>query len=92
MPGTPLGAWVAIVSLLVICVVSTAFAVDPPPGAGAILKTQNTAEGQDALFDLYSMGADDTAVGFQALYNNTNGTANTAVGNLIQIGQYDRFL
>ena len=69
----------AIVPLLVICVVSTAFAVDPPPGGG--YPNQNTAEGQDALFDL-TTGADDTAVGFQTLYNNTTGTANTAVGNL----------
>jgi hypothetical protein len=37
----------AIVPLLVICVVSTAFAVDPPPGGG--YPNQNTAEGHDGL-------------------------------------------
>jgi Chaperone of endosialidase len=69
----------ALVPLLVVCAISAAFAVDPPPGGG--YPNQNTAEGQDALFDL-STGADDTAIGFDALYNNTTGTANTAVGNL----------
>ncbi len=57
-----------------------ALAVEPPPDGG--YPNENTAEGEDALFSLEtnSLGF-NTAVGFQALYNNTRGYQNTAVGD-----------
>src|SRR5438067_6416530 len=56
----------------------TARAVDPPPDGG--YPNQNTAEGDGALFSL-TLGGDNTAIGFHALYYNTN-SQNTAVGNM----------
>lgn len=55
-----------------------AFAVDPPPDGG--YPKENTAEGEDALFNLTS-GSLNTAIGFNALYGNTSGAVNTAVGH-----------
>jgi hypothetical protein len=52
-------------------------AVDPPPGdwyAG-----DNTASGEDALFNL-TTGIHNTAEGYNTLFSNTTGFANTAVG------------
>jgi len=56
-------------------------AIDPPPGGG--YPGGNTALGDDALFSQPDgTEAYSTAIGFQALYNNTiGGDANTAVGN-----------
>jgi hypothetical protein len=56
-------------------------AVDPPPGGG--YPGGNTALGDDALFSQPDgFDANSTAIGFQALYNNTvGGDENTAVGN-----------
>ena len=48
-------------------------AVDPPPGGG--YPNQNTVEDQDALFSLTN-GADNTAMGFDALGSNTTGFDN----------------
>jgi trimeric autotransporter adhesin len=74
--------------LAVIFFASSALAVDPPPDGGYI--NQNTAEGQDALFNLnvdMEEGAyDNTAVGFNALYNDTDGVANTAIGTFALYG------
>jgi Chaperone of endosialidase len=57
----------------------TARAVDPPPDGG--YPNGNTAEGEDALFSLNtSLGAFNTAIGFNALYSNTTGSSNTAIG------------
>src|SRR5438105_8265519 len=55
----------------------TARAVDPPPDGG--YPNANTAEGEDALFNL-TTGTDNTATGFDALYSNTTGNSNTATG------------
>ncbi len=58
----------------------TGFAVEPPPGGW--YPNAVTALGQDALFN-DSPGADNTGIGFQALYNATTaGAANTAVGSM----------
>jgi Chaperone of endosialidase len=53
-------------------------AVVPAPDGG--YPGENTAEGDDALFNL-STGIDNTALGFQALYGNTTGSGNTAIGD-----------
>jgi len=50
----------------------------PPPDGG--YPNQNTAEGDNALFNL-TTGFDNTAVGFNALFNNTTGRLNTANGS-----------
>jgi trimeric autotransporter adhesin len=42
------------------------------------LTNNNTVLGDDAL--LHNTGADNTAIGFQALFNNTSGSNNTATG------------
>jgi hypothetical protein len=52
-------------------------AVIPAPDGG--YPGSNTAEGEDALFSL-TTGIWDTAIGYQALYNNTIGGSNTAIG------------
>ncbi len=57
---------------------SFAFAVTPPPDGG--YPNRNTAEGEDALFNL-TTGAVNTAVGFHALYFTTTGNGNAATGN-----------
>ena len=53
-------------------------AVVPPPDGG--YPNQNTAEGDDALFNL-TTGVDNTAIGFDALFSNTSGRNNTATGS-----------
>ena len=50
----------------------------PPPDGG--YPGQNTAEGDDALFNL-TFGGSNTATGFHALFNNTSGNYNTASGS-----------
>jgi len=58
----------------------TARAVNPPPDGG--YPNRNTAEGTDALFSLnIDLGLDNTALGYDALYLNTNGYGNTGVGS-----------
>jgi Chaperone of endosialidase len=52
-------------------------AVSPAPDGG--YPNNNTAEGDNALFNLAS-GLDNTALGFDALFSNTAGNFNTAVG------------
>jgi hypothetical protein len=71
------------IPLLLVCVVLSsapnAFGVDPPPDGGYL--GANTAEGEDALFNLnVDQGFDNTAVGSQALYSNVGGHENTATG------------
>ena len=57
----------------------TALAVTPAPDGG--YPGANTAEGDDALFNLdTSQGFNNTAVGFDALYSNTISSGNTAIG------------
>ena len=53
-------------------------AVLPAPDGG--YPGQNTAEGDDALFNL-TTGTENTAIGFGALYGNTGGIGNTATGS-----------
>jgi hypothetical protein len=55
----------------------TARAVDPPPDGG--YPNGNTAEGEDALFEL-TTGSNNTGIGFDALYSDTIGVGNTATG------------
>jgi endosialidase-like protein len=56
----------------------TARAVLPAPDGG--YPSNNTAEGDDALFSL-TTGTDNTATGFDALYSNDAGNRNTATGS-----------
>ncbi len=74
------GASFSRLALCLVCLffLPAAWAVDPPPDGG--YPNGNTAEGDDALFSLTNDGLWNTAVGFQALYSNTNGIRNTAVG------------
>src|SRR6476469_7143896 len=70
--------------LVSLACLTTAFAVSPPPDGG--YPNGNTAEGEDALFSLdTSQGINNTAVGFQALYNDVGsllfGNGNTAIGS-----------
>jgi hypothetical protein len=58
--------------------ISTALALDPPPDGG--YPNQNTAEGEDALFNLGAFAAENTALGYRALYSATFCSQNTAVG------------
>src|SRR3954451_8142352 len=58
----------------------TGRAVDPPPDGG--YPSENTAEGNNALFSLTS-GANNTAIGAETLFGNTTGDANTAIGNRV---------
>ena len=57
---------------------TTVRAVDPPPDGG--YANGNTALGQDALFNLSTGGVQNTALGFEALWSETNGDNNTATG------------
>jgi hypothetical protein len=74
-PRTKLAAHLATACL---ALAPVALAVDPPPDGG--YPNFNTAEGEDALFKL-TTGADNTAIGFHALRNNTEGFSNTATGS-----------
>ena len=56
----------------------TVRAVDPPPDGG--YPNENTAEGDDALFNL-TTGTGNTAIGFDALFSLTTGVDNTAIGS-----------
>ena len=56
-----------------------ALAVTPAPDGG--YPGGNTGEGKNALFSLTTGGANNTAVGLQALFKNTTGGANTAIGS-----------
>jgi hypothetical protein len=50
----------------------------PPPDGG--YPNQNTAEGDNALFNL-TFGSNNTAIGFKALFSDTIGCCNTATGS-----------
>jgi len=56
-----------------------AHALLPPPPPDGGYPNQNTAEGDNALFNLTS-GPNNTAVGFDGLFSNTTGSNNTAFG------------
>jgi hypothetical protein len=58
----------------------TARAVDPPPDGG--YPNGNTAEGENALFNLDTRtGSSNTAIGSIALFSDTTGSDNTAIGD-----------
>ena len=69
-----------LIPLLLACfaLLPRAQAVLPPPDGG--YPSQNTAEGDDALFNLRT-GTDNTATGFEALFSNRIGNFNTATGS-----------
>jgi hypothetical protein len=54
----------------------------PPPAPDGGYPNQNTAEGENALFNLTDDGTDNTGIGFKALYNITIADRNTAIGSL----------
>jgi len=58
--------------------VTTGRAVSPPPDGG--YAGGNTAEGQDALFNLSISGIQNTALGFESLFSETSVDNNTATG------------
>jgi uncharacterized coiled-coil protein SlyX len=68
-----------VIALVLICFALSrqARAVVPAPDGG--YPGGNTAEGQDALFNL-STGTYNTAVGMLSLWSNTDGSFNTAIG------------
>jgi len=78
MNCSPLRAFLLIPFVLACFALSpTAQAVDPPPDGG--YPSQNTAEGEDALFSLIT-GFNNTTIGFKALFSLTTGNNNTASG------------
>src|SRR5205823_3848316 len=80
MNRSPLRAFLLIPFALACFALSpTVRAVDPPPDGG--YPGFNTAEGDDALFNLdTSQGTNNTAIGFAALFSSTTGISNTATG------------
>ena len=79
---SPLRRGFAVIALVLACFALSpapkAFGVTPAPDGG--YPGQNTAEGDKALFSLPGTSTDNTAIGYQALYNETTGSTNTAVG------------
>src|SRR5436190_9618539 len=73
----PSGLFLIPLTLALFAFAPAARAVSPAPDGG--YPNFNTAEGDDALFSL-TTGVANTALGFDALYNN-NGDANTAIGD-----------
>jgi trimeric autotransporter adhesin len=67
-----------LVALACFTLSSFAQAVNPPPDGG--YPGQNTAEGENALFNL-TTGEFNTATGYNALTRNTTGDLNTATGS-----------
>jgi endosialidase-like protein len=62
--------------------------LNPPPDGG--YEGDNTAEGDDALFKLeFGAAFANTAIGFEALRNNTSGSHNTATGFWAMRGGFD---
>src|SRR6266705_1082690 len=70
---------ISLIAVLLVCFALSPItrAVSPAPDGG--YPNFNTAEGDDALLSL-TTGVANTALGFDALYNN-NGDANTASGD-----------
>jgi len=70
-----------VLAFLSVTISPTMRAVDPPPDGG--YPNENTAEGEDALFSLPADApGQNTAVGFNAMFNTTTGSLNTAVGDM----------
>src|SRR5215467_14884599 len=67
------------VSLSCVALCQIALALTPPPDGA--YPNANTAEGNNALFNLdVTTGQGNTAVGYQALFSTKTGRFNTAVG------------
>ena len=66
--------------LAVVLLSPMAFALEPPPGGA--YPGETTALGEDALLN-FNTGITglNTAIGYQALYNDTTGSSNTGVGS-----------
>jgi hypothetical protein len=73
------GCLAILLALVYFAFSQTAQALLPAPKPDGGYPGWNTAEGEDALFNL-TTGGFDTAIGGYALYVDTTGTANTAVG------------
>lgn len=59
---------------------SVALAVEPPPGG--FYPEENTALGKDALFNYLNGGiGQNVAIGYNAMFSDTEGSSNTAVGD-----------
>ncbi len=70
-----------VLAFLSVTISPTMQAVDPPADGG--YPNENTAEGEDALFSLAADApGQNTAVGFNAMFNTTTGSLNTAVGDM----------
>lgn len=67
----------AICAALIVSGLTCVHAVTPAPDGS--YPNLNTAEGEDALFNL-TTGAYNTAIGYRALYSNTTGEQNAANG------------
>jgi len=76
---------VAIPSIALVCFIVSPENKAVTPAPDGAYPTENTAEGQDALFSLTS-GTDNVAIGFQALYYNTTGSFNTGIGGVALYG------
>jgi hypothetical protein len=77
---SPLRRAFHLVPLVLVCFALSPTAqaqLSPPPDGG--YPGFNTAEGDDALFNLTS-GIENSAIGFNALFRNTTGSHNTATG------------
>lgn len=72
-----LSAFVIITLLFLIGLLSNSEAVSPPPDGG--YAGFNTAEGTNALKNL-TTGVGNAAIGWYSLFNNTDGSFNTALG------------
>src|SRR5438034_9550628 len=82
MIRSPLLRRLLLIPLVLFCFAlsPTARAVDSVRDGG--YPNSSTAEGEDDLFSLDTLlGTDNTAIGFDALYNNTTGSFNTASGS-----------
>ncbi len=75
---SPLRHGFLLIALACFALSPAAQAVTPAPDGG--YANGNTAEGEDALFNL-TTGIGNTAMGFDALYSNTTGVFNTATGH-----------
>jgi hypothetical protein len=79
---SPLRRGFPVIALVLACFALSpapkAFGVTPAPDGG--YPGENTAEGDKALFSLPGTSTENTAIGYQALYNETTGSTNTAVG------------
>ena len=74
------GVLLILLALACFALSPAARAVNPAPDGG--YPGENTAEGDSALFNLdTSQGFNNTAVGYQALFNSSTGGENTATGN-----------